>query len=671
MKAGKLLLFCLGFCLALPLSARDWKVRSVRSLRHALEAARPGDRILLRPGTYRLDASLVLQDKDSLTLAPLRPGRKVEIKGGAAIPRRSLKPAPGLGPRVRRADLSPWGFTGILPKGHGRPIGPAWSEVFADGTPLRLSRWPDEGWLPMDSVVRTGFSQRFDGAGFPGDPAQSLVKPSADPTISGAGKDSGGPRRNSLGIIAFHDDRPLGWARPQAGCLQGCFRYGWADELVRILAITPEKTLEVRDTTYYGFGVRPGERFQRWCIRNVPEEIDEPGEYALDEEERALYLIPPEGARQVEISLLGEPLLRISGCRGITVRGLSFSCSRGDGIEIRSSEDVRLETCVLHNLGERAVTIDAACRRCGLASCQVHDTGAGGILLDGGDRRDIIRGDNYVEDCILHDYNRIEKSLRPAVTMKGLGNRVSHCEIFRSATHAILMNGNDQLIERCDIHQVCQDVEDCGAIYYGRNPSERGSVIRWNYIHDIIVPWNVRAIYHDDGACACEVYGNIISHISSPPVQIGGGSDIVYHDNIFMHLDCAAVKTDARLQTWGKDRLKAHRVYVAQVDGPAFRAHYPEFASYYEGDPSEPRRNAFYNNVLYDVKWAFERVDWSSRDYNDILEGSANYFSEMHGNWKTADNPGFKDPDNPQAGFVPDPPLKKHIPDFHLKPLLP
>ena len=194
-------------------------------------------------------------------------------------------------------------------------------------------------------------------------------------------------------------------------------------------------------------------------------------------------------------------------------------------------------------------------------------------------------------------------------------------------------------------------------------------MIRWNYFHDILAPRNVRAVYHDDGACACEVYVNVFNRISSPPVQIGGGSDIIYHDNIFMNLDCAAIKIDARLKTWGADRLPFMLDQAAKVDGPAFRMRYPEFASYLEGDPADPSRNVLVRNVFYNVKWAFEKVVWSDHDYNDTIEGTANFISEMHDNWKTAANPGFIDPDNPLAGFVPAPAVLDSIPGFILPSL--
>jgi hypothetical protein len=136
-----------------------------------------------------------------------------------------------------------------------------------------------------------------------------------------------------------------------------------------------------------------------------------------------------------------------------------------------------------------------------------------------------------------------------------------------------------------------------------------------------------------------------------------------------MDLPCAAVKTDGRLKTWGADRLVAHRDSVALVDGPAFRAHYPEFASYYEGDPAEPQRNEFIRNVFYHVRWAFEKVVWSDHFYNDDISGTANFISRMSDNWKTDDNPGFIDPADPLAGFVAHPALLDVIPGFILPAL--
>lgn len=618
-----------------PMQAKQVRVRNCTQLQRAVKEATPGDTIVLRKGVYRLKETLSLENKQNLVMM----GQGARLSGGVRIPRWRLFRARGYAKGVRTVRLGRYAVGAITPKGDPHLTGPAWSELYADGVPLRLSEWPDGAPHPLDSVVvpGKGYIRPQDGEGF--------------------------------GVIGFTEDRPLEWKNPRMGWLWGCFRYGWTCEMVPVAGVGANKTLEAGALTNYGFGRQKGEQFQRWKVLNIPEEVTLPGEYALDAQGKRAWLMLPKGTREVEMSLMRAPLLRMSGCDGIVISGLEFSCSRGDAVVMRGCRESLLQDCRIHGMGHVAAVIDSACRHCGLSGCQLYDLGAGAVELAGGDRRNMVRGNNYVENSVIHNFNRIEMQYRVGVSMSGMGNRISGCEFYHSATMAILMNGNDQTVEYNNVHHVCMDIEDNGALYHGRNPSQRGSVIRNNYFHDIEVPFNVRAFYHDDGSGAVEVYGNILRNITSPPVQIGGGSDIRYHDNIFMDLPCAAVKTDGRLKTWGADRLVAHRDSVALVDGPAFRAHYPEFASYYEGDPAQPQRNQFVRNVFYNVRWAFEKVIWSEHLYNDDIDGSANFISQMSHNWKTEENPGFVDPTNPLAGFVDHPALLDVIPDFILPAL--
>lgn len=625
------------------LQSREIRVRRPEALQRAVNKATAGDTIVLQKGVYRLRQTLLVEGKSDLVIR----GEGACLSGGVRIPLRRLhragkkEKAEGLvlADGVQQLNLQRYPVGAICPKGDPHLTGPAWSELYADGVPLRLSEWPDGTALPLDSVVVAG---------------RGHIRP----------KDGEG-----FGTISFREDRPMEWQYPEMGWLWGCFRFGWTSEMVPIARRGADKTIEAGSLTNYGFGRQKGEQFQRWKVLNIPEEVTVPGEYALDIEHKRAWVMLPEGTRTLEMSVMEAPLVRLVGCNRVVLSGLELSCSRGDGVKILSCRDTRLEDCRIHGMGHAAATVDSASRTSGLSRCELYDLGAGAVELAGGDRKNIVRGDNYVENCRIHNYNRIEMQYRVGVVMSGLGNRVSGCEIYQSATMALLMLGNDQTVEYNNIHHVCMDIEDNGALYYGRNPTQRGSVIRWNYVHDIEVPFNVRAFYHDDGSGAAEVYGNILRNITSPPVQIGGGSDIRYHDNIFMDLPCAAVKTDGRLKTWGADRLIAHRDSVALVDGPAFRAHYPEFASYYEGDPAEPQRNEFIRNALYNVRWAFEKVIWSDHFYNDDISGKANFISTLRDNWKTTTNPGFIDPNDPLKGYSEHPPVLDAIPGFVLPPV--
>ena len=74
------------------LSARDYIVRPGRGrLESVIEKAGDGDRILLRPGTYRIGSTLELEGVNGLNVEPLKKGSNVVITGSVRIPRRTLK----------------------------------------------------------------------------------------------------------------------------------------------------------------------------------------------------------------------------------------------------------------------------------------------------------------------------------------------------------------------------------------------------------------------------------------------------------------------------------------------------------------------------------------------------------------------------------------------------
>src|SRR5690606_12455894 len=122
-----------------------------------------------------------------------------------------------------------------------------------------------------------------------------------------------------------------------------------------------------------------------------------------------------------------------------------------------------------------------------------------------------------VTNSEFYDVNRWNQTYCPPIMLRGVGNRVTHNYIHDVPHSAILLHGNDHLIEYNHIARVCQNADDAGAIYMGRNPSERGTLIRYNYFHDIEseTHW-VAAIYFDDGAGGGRVFGNVFYKTGDP-----------------------------------------------------------------------------------------------------------------------------------------------------------
>ena len=292
------LLICLLISVLPDLSAGRLRVRSVRGLQRAIEKAVPGDTIVLKKGTYRLKETIRLEGKKDIAIV----GEGACISGGVRIPKWRLHRAKGLAEGVKLLDTKRMNVAGVCQKGDPHLTGPSWSELFADGRPMNLSEWPDGNPLHLDSVVTTGkgYIRNQPGEGF--------------------------------GVIAFKEDRPLEWKDPTKAWLYGCFRFGWTCELVPIKQLGPGKTIEAGALTNYGFGFKEGENFQRWKVLNVPEEVTVGGEYSIDTENNTVVMMLPEGTRTLEMSVMSEPLMILSGCSNVVVRGVEFTCSRGDAV---------------------------------------------------------------------------------------------------------------------------------------------------------------------------------------------------------------------------------------------------------------------------------------------------------------------------------------------------
>ncbi|MCD4769818.1 MAG: right-handed parallel beta-helix repeat-containing protein [Bacteroidales bacterium] len=444
--------------------------------------------------------------------------------------------------------------------------------------------------------------------------------------------------------------------------------HGYAEDAVRLAEIdTINRLFVTSQPTLYGFG--SGEPWQKWYAYNIREEISMQNEFYLDREG---YILFPgaDSTSVIEVSVLGDPMMVIENIADVTVEGIVFESSRGIGVYMENSTNCILTNCTFRNLGSVAVSVGRgilpfkelrhggdgvpssrilgnllqyiyrntifdrkAGHNNGLIDCHIYNTGAGGVQLGGGDRVTLEGAGNFVVNCTIHDYNRIEKSYRAGVDISGVGNRISYCEIFDAPSMAILLHGNEHLIAFNDIHNVCLDIDDQGAIYYGRDPSERGIKIYYNYFHELGNEHRTTAVYHDDGACGADVFGNVFYRAGTIPVLIGGGSDNSYKNNIF--IDCPlGIHVDNRFQNWSQSSLEKNgiidqRLKAVNYSQPPYSDYYPALADYWKEDPSLPKRNIVSDNLFYNVDQLFRlNEEW-------LVIGE---------NYTTDTDPGFTNP---------------------------
>ena len=257
--------------------ARD----AVRQLRPADGKLRGGATIWLRAGDYLRTAALELSAADSGTAeAPVVwrawQDETVRLLGGrtlsgfqpvtdpAVLNRLDEKARGG----VRQVDLRALGITEfgqMQSRGFGRPTTPAHCELFCDGKPMTLARWPNEG---ESSQI----------AGFPEAQAQD--------------DGHGGKIGRLEDGFSFAGDRPLGWKDTSDLWVHGYWSWDWANSYERVASLDREQRLVKTAPPHGLYGFRKGQRFH---FLNVLEELDQPGEWFLDRAAGVLYFWPPKG----------------------------------------------------------------------------------------------------------------------------------------------------------------------------------------------------------------------------------------------------------------------------------------------------------------------------------------------------------------------------------------
>jgi hypothetical protein len=508
--------------------ARD----AIRQLKMSEDLPEGGVIVWIAEGTYCLEQGLKLTAEDSgETARPIiyraRPNEQVRITGGRTVTGwqkiiaqaflERLQPTARV--NVVQADLKAQRITDfgkLRSRGFARSASPAALEVFFQDDPMTLARWPNEGFLKI--------------VGYP----------------DSVGDDHGGTIGQLDAGFNYETDRPDKWADTNDIWVHGYWAYDWANSYEHIATLDTQKRLIKTSPPYGNYGFRAGGHGGRFYFLNILEELDEPGEWYLDRRTGILYFWPPIPLEQnsVEVSLVETPLIHMAGASYVELRGLTIECGRADGIRIEDGANNRIEDCVIRNIGNDGVVVNGGANH-GVANCIIYKTGDGGISLNGGDRKTLTHSGHYARNNHIHDVARWSRCYAPAISMTGVGIQTANNLIHDHPQCAILFWGNEHIIELNEIHHVCHETGDVGAIYTGRDYTFRGNIIRHNFIHHTGgVGMGSMGIYMDDCVSGTQIYGNILWSLHRA-VFLGGGRDFRVENNIFV--DCEpAIELDGR-----------------------------------------------------------------------------------------------------------------------------
>jgi len=659
--------------LATPAGARD--------LIRNLKQENKGDEItvVFKEGRYELGSTLEFNAGDSGTISkPVvfkgEADKEVVFCGGVKLQPQDFIPVeneevknklvdPTAGEKLLMVNLKEKGITDygkFRQHGFSTAVLPAPMELFVNDKPQTIARWPNKGKVPVTEVIRN--SSKAIDEDFSGIP----------------------------GIIGYEYDRAKYWSNPEDIWLWGYFAAGFADDNLGIDKIdTANKAIHLKHP--HMFGMVKTDTTEEWGARivgyhayNVFEEIDSPGEYYIDRENGILYYYPADDFENAKIVLsnIKDPLIAVEYTSNITFSNIVIENGKGIGVYIEGGENVIFEDCIIRNFGTVGAMLgqgvsgadypiheftgflksrtvgnlkahhyansdfeNNAGNNHGFKGCKFYHLGTGAVVLSGGDRKTLTPGGNYVENCELYDFNRWNKTYSAGITLYGVGNVIRHTYIHDAPHQAIAIFGNEHLMEYNRIEQVVMEVHDMGAIYMGRNPSERGNIVRYNYIaHNGKKGFKNCGIHVDDGASDLLIEGNVFyntSYSDFADIVLNGGMDNVIRNNIFINGSHTLWIEDPRLAGIPEDKFNYRylktglwgRRMLEDIDmnSKVWREKYPDFEVFDENnDPIFLTGLEFYNNVIVN-----EPLIVSKHDLDTTV------FEVYRNNFITGNDPGF------------------------------
>jgi len=310
----------------------------------------------------------------------------------------------------------------------------------------------------------------------------------------------------------------------------------------------------------------------RYYVENVYEALTEPGEWFLDRTTGTLYYIPMPGEEPESVEVFApaaRQLLRLDGqpdegeyVEFLRFQGLTFQHTDWEypafvanqaahnvpgAIAMKGARYCSLEECTIEHVGGYGVELLDGCLADAVVGCEIRDTGAGAVKLNGSDaegprlRR---TGNNKITDNHLHGGGRVFHSAVGILSMHSFGNDISHNDIHDFYYTGISCGwiwgyednvSKDNRIEKNHIHHIGHGrfvMNDMGGIYLlGVQP---GTVVRGNLIHDVAKhTYGGWGIYPDEGSSHMLIENNITYETQTPGFFQHYGRENIVRNNIF------------------------------------------------------------------------------------------------------------------------------------------
>lgn len=618
--------------------ARDY----IRNLKDTKGLPKGGIKVVLREGDYTLDKTFELDSRDSGTAdSPIEytvySGEQARILGGIKADKfekvtdseKLSRLKEDVRDKAYVTDFSDYGIDKVSELecfGQSAPtLDYSSVQVFKNGEFMDLSRYPNDDFLTVDSVINEGtFNKEFKT-----DMANAAhVKPE----------------------FKFTYDGVKNWKDTSDIWIFGYLRYDWADLFAKVAELdTKAGTLKLMHASPYT--ITDGRKFY---FANVFEELDSEKEYYIDRNENKLYVICNDIENtEYEVAVMDDDLVRLENASNITFSGLTFSLCRAIDIHVVDSENINVVSCEISKNGKDAIFYDN-CYEGEIKDNHIYIMGAKGINVDSGDLDELIYSNIKITNNNIHDFGLVEKTYKAGIQIEGVGNYIAHNEIYNATHYGISYGGHFNIFEYNDVHHCLMMAEDAGSVYTGRTWLCSGNTFRYNYFHDIPMntggSWKNNAVYLDDGMLGTDIHSNVFKDVQVG-VFLHGGRYTKIRNNVF--IDCMESVSIINIYNQGHiiDTMLPNA--KAKIESnPMWASYFPEaVASIKDEEPTKPKNNEVTGNVMFNTP-------------EPTLSEDALKYGKLENNISASDKKIFEDFDGGNYTIKKDSAIYKLIPEF-------
>lgn len=639
--------------------------------------------ILLREGTYSVTNTIKIinsQKDDSLLKISAYQDEKVTINAGVDIPLSAMniadsdftnaiidKPNAGSVLQYNLKDAQIEDFGEISLRGH-----------------LISDEKEDQAELSLNGEV-----QKL--AGWPNGEYTGLIKPT-DSNEYGKRTKSGIANGCSFKV---NYDRPSQWSKPEQAWLSGTIGPNYEFDYYPVSRFdSEEKRVYLSRGALEKYYTEPYYRFE-----NVPEELDEPGEYYIDRQSGMLYFYPPEDAPKDSVLTITmstptldvsrkapNSMFRIENSKNIVFENLIFKGGRGSAITGKNNSNIKFINCEINSFGENGIRFDAS-TDITISDCKIHDVGQDGILfVSCGNYQTLSPSNIVVSNNDIYNFARLERSYKTGIDFgyRCVGATAANNHIHNGPHAGMIFYGVNNDIYGNEFDNLVTEFSDMDALYCNNSnyPWERGNKIHNNYFHDIGKSSmngrhqiNVRAIRTDNRGCGLNIYENLFYNIGGGGNGNGNngigaitaeGTRNRIFNNLFVDCNEAYFNTlqykeietaddgtlypDTIINSSGVE--VANTINGAKVADlkkqmekylPVYGKQFPELHNYFYEHPNMSKTNEFKNNMIINI--AIPLSNFNGTQNEEGFRGSQ-MLTAASGNYVSTSDPGFVSYDN-------------------------